>query len=134
MVGLSAHHAHTAGCRSSALTAPRVQASLLKLLPPHAEMSKKRFGTCAVVGSSPELLMYEDGANIDEADAIFRANLAVVDGFEKYAGGRTTVRIINPVESVQKARTKDKKVTRRRPPLASYPPHRDLLPPRCLPR
>ena len=38
--------------------------------------------------------------------AIFRANLAVVNGFERYAGARTTVRIINPVESHTKARSK----------------------------
>jgi len=81
-------------------------ARLLKLLPSRTEMAAKRFETCAVVGSSPELLLYKDGAAIDSHDAIFRANLAVVDGFEQHAGGRTSVRVINPVESVRRARAK----------------------------
>ena len=69
-------------------------------------MASRRFNSCAVVGSSPELLMYKDGRAIDAHDAVFRANLAVVDGYAEHVGERTTVRVINPVESVVKARNK----------------------------
>lgn len=79
-------------------------AQLEKLLPLRLEMRSQRYKSCAVVGSSPELLLYEDGAAIDAHDAVFRANLAVTKGFEKYSGRRTAVRVINPVESHRKAR------------------------------
>jgi hypothetical protein len=81
---------------------------LERLLPKHTDLSSKRFNSCAVVGSSPELLLYRDGAAIDAHDAVFRANLAVTDGFEEHSGRRTTVRVINPVESVKKARERGK--------------------------
>ena len=77
---------------------------LEQLLPSHDEMSSKRYNSCAVVGSSPELLLYRDGAAIDAHDAVFRANLAVTSGFEVHSGKRTTVRVVNPVESVKNAR------------------------------
>ena len=77
---------------------------LLKRLPERRAMEQTRFDTCAVVGSSPELLLYSDGAAIDAHDAVFRANMAVTDGYEEYAGRRTSVRIVNPVEDVFKAR------------------------------
>ncbi|KAL1526013.1 hypothetical protein AB1Y20_020837 [Prymnesium parvum] len=80
------------------------RARLEQLLPAHEEVAHRRFETCAVVGSSPEILLYADGAAIDEQEAVFRANLAPVEGFEKHVGSRTTVRVINPVESVTKAR------------------------------
>jgi len=89
--------------RSVEWTKDRV-AQLEKLLPRRAEMRSQRYKSCAVVGSSPELLLYEDGKAIDAHDAVFRANLAVTKGFEKYAGRRTAVRVINPVESHSKAR------------------------------
>ena len=65
-------------------------------------MAIRQFNSCAVVGSSPELLLFKDGRAIDAHEAVFRANLAVVDGYTEYAGERTTVRVINPVESVYK--------------------------------
>ena len=80
---------------------------LERLLPLRTDMAATRYNSCAVVGSSPELLLYEDGRAIDAHDAVFRANLAVVDGFEAHAGKRTSVRVINPVESVIRARRKD---------------------------
>jgi hypothetical protein len=79
---------------------------LVKLLPLTSAMARQRFSSCAVVGSSPELLMYKDGQEIDAHEAVFRANLATIGGFEAHAGSRTTVRVINPVESVKKARAK----------------------------
>lgn len=53
-----------------------------------------------------QLLLYEDGARIDAHDAVFRANLASTRGFERHAGNRTTVRVVNPVESILRARGK----------------------------
>ena len=81
-------------------------ARLERVLPSREALASRRYRTCAVVGSSPELLLYKDGAAIDAHDAVFRANLAVTSGFEEYVGRRTTVRVINPVESVRKARGK----------------------------
>ena len=97
---------------------------LLKRLPKRQAMEATRFDSCAVVGSSPELLLYEDGKAIDAHAAVFRANLAVTDGFERYAGGRTTVRIINPVEDVTKARKGDSEtmiIKNQDPPIIRSP-------------
>lgn len=79
---------------------------LIDALPRHEDARAQRFRTCAVVGSSPEALLYEDGAEIDAHDAVFRSNLAVTAGYEKYVGNRTTVRVINPVESLSRARSR----------------------------
>ena len=81
-------------------------ARLERMLPSRQSLESRRYGTCAVVGSSPELLLYKDGAAIDNHDAVFRANLAVTKGWETHVGKRTTVRVINPVESIRKARGK----------------------------
>ena len=89
--------------REQQWSAPR-RKRLLKRLPERGAMEATRFDTCAVVGSSPELLLYSDGAAIDTHDAVFRANLAKTEGFEEHVGRRTSVRIINPVEDVTKAR------------------------------
>jgi len=51
--------------------------------------------TCAVVGSSPSLLNFEYGKEIDEHDVIIRCNRAPFNGFETYVGSRTDIRIIN---------------------------------------
>lgn len=83
---------------------PRLREELFGLLPEYARMRSLRYGSCAVVGSSPEVLMYSDGAEIDEHDAVFRANGARTRGFEAHVGRRTTVRVINPVESFAQAR------------------------------
>jgi len=81
------------------------RARLFALLPTYAQVRHVRYRSCAVVGSSPEVLLYEDGAEIDRHDAVFRANLAVTRGYEKHVGNRTTVRVINPVASIGEART-----------------------------
>jgi hypothetical protein len=83
---------------------PARRKQLFEQLPDYEQVRRLRYRTCAVVGSSPEALMYEDGAEIDRHDAVFRANMAPVRGYQKYVGNRTTVRVINPVESVIGAR------------------------------
>lgn len=83
---------------------PALRAQLVDVLPEYEQMRKLRYRTCAVVGSSPEVKLYEDGAEIDSHDAVFRANIAITRGFEKYVGNRTTLRVINPVESIRAAR------------------------------
>ncbi len=74
-------------------------------------MAATRYESCAVVGSSPELLLYDDGAEIDAQDAVLRSNMAVVKGYETHAGSRTTVRVVNPVESIARARAKSESTT-----------------------
>ena len=81
-------------------------ARLERILPSRSELASRRYDKCAVVGSSPELLLYRDGKAIDGHDAVFRANLAVTEGWEEYVGRRTTVRVVNPVESIRRARSK----------------------------
>lgn len=49
----------------------------------------------AVVGSSGHLLEREYGKDIDAHDVIIRFNQARVEGFEKYVGSRTDLRIVN---------------------------------------
>ena len=86
---------------------PQQRERLLRLLPQRTKMEALRYDSCAVVGSSPELLLYEDGAAIDAHAAVFRANRAKVAGWEKHVGSRTTVRVVNPVEDVYGARKLD---------------------------
>lgn len=45
------------------------QLQLLRWLPAAKKLDHRRFRSCAVVGSSPELLLYEDGAAIDSHEA-----------------------------------------------------------------
>ncbi len=55
------------------------------------------FDSCAVVGSSSVLIDNLHGKDIDSHDAVFRSNFAPVDGYQKDAGSRTTVRVCNKV-------------------------------------
>ena len=54
---------------------------------------RRRYSSCAVVGSSPSLLNAALGRSIDSAEAVFRANAAPTRGYEAFAGARTTVRL-----------------------------------------
>ena len=51
--------------------------------------------TCAIIGSSPNVMNSENGKFIDEHDYIVRCNLGRVDGFEKYVGSKTNFRVIS---------------------------------------
>ncbi|XRB01039.1 sialyltransferase [Pycnococcus provasolii] len=62
---------------------------------PLKDLAEGMYKRCAVVGNSGVLLQREDGAAIDAHDAIFRFNDGPTDGFEKYAGSRTTHRFLN---------------------------------------
>jgi len=53
------------------------------------------FDTCAVVGSSGSVRRLELGADIDAHDAVFRFNEAPTEGYQKWVGNRTTLRIQN---------------------------------------
>ena len=56
--------------------------------------------TCAVVGSSGNLLNYEFGAEIDAHDIVFRINLPPMKGYEKYVGSRKgDVLVLNYLKS-----------------------------------
>ncbi|KAJ1620635.1 hypothetical protein T492DRAFT_888369 [Pavlovales sp. CCMP2436] len=58
---------------------------LFEQLPGYEQVRRLRYRTCAVVGSSPEVLLYEDGKEIDRHDAVFRANMVKVNGYQKYS-------------------------------------------------
>jgi alpha-N-acetyl-neuraminate alpha-2,8-sialyltransferase (sialyltransferase 8B)/alpha-N-acetyl-neuraminate alpha-2,8-sialyltransferase (sialyltransferase 8D) len=53
------------------------------------------FASCALVGSSPELLRGRMGEEIDAHELVMRFNNAPVGGFEELVGSRTTVRVVN---------------------------------------
>ena len=49
--------------------------------------------TCAVVGSSAELLRHTFGPAIDAHQVVYRVNLARTDEFERHVGKRTSIRV-----------------------------------------
>mmetsp|Transcript_46429 Transcript_46429/g.110631 ORF Transcript_46429/g.110631 Transcript_46429/m.110631 type:complete len:597 (+) Transcript_46429:111-1901(+) len=58
--------------------------------------------SCAVVSSSGTILKHHYGADIDSAELVFRFNDAEIGGeFEKYAGSRVDVRIMNRMNGNQ---------------------------------
>jgi len=72
-----------------------VTRSLLRALPEEDPLGNIIFKSCAVVGSSGILLMYDQGALIDAHDAVIRFNSAPTKGFEAKVGSRSTLRITN---------------------------------------
>ena len=53
------------------------------------------FDTCAVIGSSGTVKRRELGEEIDAHDAVFRFNEAPTEGYQRWVGNKTTVRIQN---------------------------------------
>ncbi|XP_070560850.1 beta-galactoside alpha-2,6-sialyltransferase 2-like [Ptychodera flava] len=54
-----------------------------------------RYGTCAIVGSSPAVLKSSRGIEIDAHDAVLRFNSAPTKNFENDVGTKTTIRLLN---------------------------------------
>jgi len=52
-------------------------------------------GSCALVGNSGNLLDQENGNIIDSHDFVIRCNEARTEGYEKYTGSKTDIRIVN---------------------------------------
>lgn len=50
---------------------------------------------CAIVGNSGVLLENEYGSFIDSHDFVLRMNAAPIEGYQKYVGSKTTMRIVN---------------------------------------
>ena len=65
---------------------------------------RRRLRSCAVVGGSGILKQHPLGAEIDEAEAVFRVNNCPTRGFEDLAGGRTTFRFLNSPRSMRWAK------------------------------
>ena len=51
--------------------------------------------SCAIVGNSSKLLDEELGEEINSHDFVMRFNHAIVKGFEKHVGSKTSIRVIN---------------------------------------
>ena len=51
--------------------------------------------TCAVIGNAPNILEHEHGQEIDSHDIVVRCNRSIVDGYEKFVGSRTDLRLLN---------------------------------------
>uniref|UniRef100_A0A3Q3AJS3 Uncharacterized protein n=1 Tax=Kryptolebias marmoratus TaxID=37003 RepID=A0A3Q3AJS3_KRYMA len=63
--------------------------------------------SCAVVGSSRELLYRRTGANIDGHDIVIRCNDAPIQGYEEHVGSKTTVRLFYPESMSLKCASQD---------------------------
>ncbi|KAK3236523.1 glycosyltransferase 29 protein [Cymbomonas tetramitiformis] len=62
---------------------------------PKSDWRLRAWGTCAIVGRSPIIKLEYNGRYIDKHDAVWRFNLASLEGVAQYTGSRTTLRIIN---------------------------------------
>jgi hypothetical protein len=51
--------------------------------------------TVSIVGNSGLMLTKEWGAEIDKSDIVVRFNHAPTEGYEKYVGSKTTLRVVN---------------------------------------
>mmetsp|Transcript_18669 Transcript_18669/g.29885 ORF Transcript_18669/g.29885 Transcript_18669/m.29885 type:complete len:665 (+) Transcript_18669:90-2084(+) len=59
------------------------------------EEVKWKFGTCAVVSNSGELLRQKMGNEIDDHHAVFRINYPPIEGFTEQVGSKTTLELVN---------------------------------------
>ena len=75
-----------------------------------------------MVGGSGILKQHPLGAEIDEAEAVFRVNNCPTRGFEDLAGGRTTFRFLNSPRSMQWAKDVKERQERPKKGVATAPP------------
>lgn len=68
---------------------------LAEVIPEQDEIGSTKFGKCAVVGNSGNLLGKAHGEEIDGHDTVIRFNGAPTAKFEKDVGTKTTIRIQN---------------------------------------
>jgi len=80
-----------------------------------------KFGKCAVVSNSGEVLRSKMGAEIDAHDAVFRINYPPTEKFEEYVGSKTTIELVNHHHARELAMSE------------SYVTRRFLDPSRCTP-
>ena len=71
----------------------KVDRALYHTLPDHD--IKVKWGTCAVLGNSGQLLGKERGREIDAHDVVYRFNQAPVKGYEQFVGSRSTHESLN---------------------------------------
>ncbi|XP_077867036.1 beta-galactoside alpha-2,6-sialyltransferase 2-like [Saccoglossus kowalevskii] len=84
-------------------TSPFNKLGLSRYLPNgSAFLEMKTYKWCAVIGSSYFLLGSKLGKEIDSHDAVLRFNDALVTGFERDVGSKTTIRLINSQMLVKK--------------------------------
>uniref|UniRef100_A0A061S024 beta-galactoside alpha-(2,6)-sialyltransferase n=1 Tax=Tetraselmis sp. GSL018 TaxID=582737 RepID=A0A061S024_9CHLO len=73
----------------------RASPDLASLVPESDLLSKKGWGSCAVVGNSGSVLQSAHGEEIDAHDTVVRFNRAPTRDFEQHVGSKTTIRVQN---------------------------------------
>lgn len=66
------------------------------LLPDTSPIHNKHYSLCSVVGNSGILTGSQCGANIDQADFVFRCNFAPTEVYSKDVGRKTNMTTFNP--------------------------------------
>ncbi|XP_058102984.1 sialyltransferase-like protein 2 isoform X2 [Magnolia sinica] len=68
---------------------------LALVLPQTPPLVPRKFGRCAVIGNSGDLLKTNFGEEIDGYDAVVRENGAPIQNYTKYVGRKSTFRLLN---------------------------------------
>lgn len=58
---------------------------------------KIKVGRTVLVGNGPSVLHKQKGNVIDTFDCVVRMNTAIVDGYEKHVGSKTSYRVVNTI-------------------------------------
>ncbi|KMZ66746.1 Alpha-sialyltransferase, family GT29 [Zostera marina] len=82
---------HLNNCKNKTLCMEK----LSLVLPPTPPFVPHQFDRCAVIGNSGDLLQTTFGEEIDEYDAVIRENGAPIQNYTKYAGSKSTFRLLN---------------------------------------